>query len=55
MQTNFVLSRRVWDWCARHGVRLVYASSAATYGDGSQGFDDADDLAALSALRPLNA
>ena len=34
------------------GARLVYASSAATYGDGSAGF--ADDMAALSALRPLN-
>ncbi len=55
VQTNFVLSRRLWDWCAHHGVRLVYASSAATYGDGTLGFDDADDLASLSALRPLNA
>ena len=55
VQTNFVLSRRLWDWCAKAGVRLIYASSAATYGDGAQGFDDADDLQALSALRPLNA
>jgi ADP-L-glycero-D-manno-heptose 6-epimerase len=54
-QTNIVLSRRLWDWCADHGVRLVYASSAATYGDGADGFDDADDLAALARLRPLNA
>jgi ADP-L-glycero-D-manno-heptose 6-epimerase len=34
---------------------LIYASSAATYGDGSLGFDGRDDLASLTALRPLNA
>ena len=55
IHTNFTLSRRLWDWCAGHGVKLVYASSAATYGDGAQGFEDADDLASLSKLRPLNA
>ena len=38
--TNVELSRHIWHWCANHGVRLVYASSAATYGDGSAGFDD---------------
>ncbi len=54
-QTNFGLSRDLWRWCAEHGVRLVYASSAATYGDGAQGFDDADDAASLARLRPLNA
>ena len=55
VQTNFVLSRRLWDWCAEAGVRMLYASSAATYGDGTTGFEDADDLASLSTLRPLNA
>lgn len=54
LHTNFTLSRRLWDWCADHGVKLVYASSAATYGDGAQGFDDADDLVLLQRLRPLN-
>ena len=34
VQTNFVLSRDLWNWCAEHGRRLIYASSAATYGDG---------------------
>jgi ADP-L-glycero-D-manno-heptose 6-epimerase len=53
--TNFTLSRDLWDWAAERGGRLIYASSAATYGDGSAGFADADDLASLSALRPLNA
>jgi ADP-L-glycero-D-manno-heptose 6-epimerase len=52
--TNVELSRRIWDWCADRGVRLVYASSAATYGDGSQGFDDDFTLPALERLRPLN-
>ena len=39
-------------WCTDAGKRLIYASSAATYGDGSAGFDDGE---ALSRLRPLNA
>jgi ADP-L-glycero-D-manno-heptose 6-epimerase len=52
--TNVELSRSIWHWCANHGVRLVYASSAATYGDGSAGFDDDASLAALQKLRPLN-
>ena len=42
-------------WCAASGKRLIYASSAATYGDGSAGFDDDGDCAALAKLRPLNA
>lgn len=51
---NVELSRQLWHWCADHGVRLVYASSAATYGDGSAGFDDDMSLPALEKLRPLN-
>lgn len=54
-ETNLRLSQRVWRWCAEHGVPLVYASSAATYGDGSAGFEDDDDPKALARLRPLNA
>jgi ADP-L-glycero-D-manno-heptose 6-epimerase len=52
--TNVELSRSIWHRCANHGVRLVYASSAATYGDGSAGFDDDLSLTALEKLRPLN-
>ena len=52
--TNVELSRRLWTWCTARGVRLVYASSAATYGDGTQGFDDAASLADLERLRPLS-
>ena len=50
--TNVELPLRLWHWCAARGVRLVYASSASTYGDGSGGF--ADDIAGLAALRPRN-
>lgn len=52
--TNVELSRRLWEWCADRGVRFVYASSAATYGDGTQGFADDFSLPALHRLRPLN-
>jgi ADP-L-glycero-D-manno-heptose 6-epimerase len=55
LKTNFALSRDLWDWCCGHDVQLVYASSAATYGDGHEGFDDDDDFASLQKLRPLNA
>ncbi|MBN8904245.1 MAG: ADP-glyceromanno-heptose 6-epimerase, partial [Rhodospirillales bacterium] len=52
--TNVELSRMLWEWCADRRVRLVYASSAATYGDGSGGFEDDFSLPALEKLRPLN-
>jgi len=52
--TNVELPLRLWRWCASRGVRLVYASSAATYGDGSAGFDDDPTPQALARLRPLN-
>jgi ADP-L-glycero-D-manno-heptose 6-epimerase len=45
----------LWDWCARTATPLVYASSAATYGDGSAGFVDDERPQALADLRPLNA
>jgi ADP-L-glycero-D-manno-heptose 6-epimerase len=43
------------EWCTSARKRLIYASSAATYGDGSAGFDDDPSCEALSRLRPLNA
>jgi ADP-L-glycero-D-manno-heptose 6-epimerase len=55
VETNFRLSCRLWRWCADHNTPLIYASSAATYGDGSHGWRDDDDPAHLAALRPLNA
>ena len=52
---NVRLTLDLVDWCARHGVRLIYASSAATYGDGAHGFDDDGSSGALAKLQPLNA
>ncbi len=52
--TNVELSLRLWNWCAARGVRFVYASSAATYGNGAQGFEDDFSPAHLTTLRPLN-
>jgi len=42
-------------WCTESGTRLIYASSAATYGSGADGFDDVFSTDALARLRPLNA
>jgi ADP-L-glycero-D-manno-heptose 6-epimerase len=55
VETNFSLALQLWEWCSWRGTRLIYASSAATYGNGAAGFDDALDVAALARLRPLNA
>lgn len=52
--SNVRLTLDLWEWCARTGARLIHASSAATYGDGSAGFDDDGSPAALARLRPLN-
>lgn len=55
IRTNFGLSRDLFRWCADRQRRFIYASSAATYGDGSLGFEDRDDFESLASLRPLNA
>jgi ADP-L-glycero-D-manno-heptose 6-epimerase len=55
VENNFRLSRALWLWCKENDVRLVYASSAATYGDGAVGFKDEESIEALAHLRPLNA
>ena len=52
--TNLALPQRLWDWCADAGVPFIYASSAATYGDGTLGFEDDARPEALARLRPLN-
>jgi ADP-L-glycero-D-manno-heptose 6-epimerase len=54
IDSNFRLSLRLLDWCTLTRTRLIYASSAATYGDGSEGFVDDQSPAALRRLRPLN-
>lgn len=52
--SNFRTSKLLWEWCARTRTPLIYASSAATYGDGAQGFNDDQSPESLDALRPLN-
>jgi len=54
IETNFRLSLRLLDWCTANAVPLIYASSAATYGDGEQGFGDDGSVAGLKKLRPMN-
>lgn len=51
-RVNVEYSQKVWDYCTRAGVPLIFASSGATYGDGTQGYDD--DEQAMAGLRPLN-
>lgn len=52
--TNLNYSVALWRWCTAAGKRLIYASSAATYGDGACGFDDRGGVAELKRLQPLN-
>jgi ADP-L-glycero-D-manno-heptose 6-epimerase len=52
--TNFTLSLKLWDWCTERGVPFIYASSAATYGNGDEGFEDEETPEGLARLRPLN-
>src|SRR3954466_4677990 len=54
METNFRLSLRLLDWCTANRIPFIYASSAATYGDGTQGFVDDWSLPALRQLKPMN-
>lgn len=53
-ENNFRLTLDLWNWCTAHNVPFIYASSAATYGDGSHGFVDDGDMESLAKLRPLN-
>ncbi len=52
MENNFHYSCRLAEWAMRKRCRFIYASSAATYGDGTLGFDDSDDVS--RTLRPIN-
>jgi ADP-L-glycero-D-manno-heptose 6-epimerase len=51
---NLNYSIALWRWCAAAKKPLIYASSAATYGDGAAGFDDAGGLEEFKRLRPMN-
>jgi ADP-L-glycero-D-manno-heptose 6-epimerase len=52
LENNYRYTRRLSSWCVARGARFVYASSAATYGDGTHGYCDED--AVTPGLRPLN-
>jgi ADP-L-glycero-D-manno-heptose 6-epimerase len=54
MENNFRTSMRLLDWCTGANVPFIYASSAATYGDGVQGFNDEWSPEALQKLKPMN-
>lgn len=49
---NLDYSKKVWEYCTRLGIPLVYASSAATYGSGELGYADDHDI--IPRLLPLN-
>jgi ADP-L-glycero-D-manno-heptose 6-epimerase len=51
LEDNIRYSQQLWNWCAQHQVPLLYASSAATYGAGEEGYHDTG----IDSLRPLNA
>lgn len=50
-RNNFEYTKALWNYCADKRISFIYASSAATYGDGHQGFDDEKDI---DDLLPLN-
>ena len=52
-ELNVQYSKDIWRICSGHDIPLVYASSAATYGDGRQGYEDDHDV--VGSLKPLNA
>lgn len=52
LRNNYEYTKRLWRWCTLNGKRFIYASSAATYGMGDQGYGD--DHERIASLRPLN-
>ena len=52
LRDNFEYTKNLAEYCLKNTIRFIYASSGATYGDGSHGFDDDDS--GLNKLRPLN-
>ncbi len=50
-KNNFEYTKALWEYCSNMQIPFIYASSAATYGDGSKGFDDRQDI---DKLEPLN-
>lgn len=52
LDNNYRYTRDLCEWCLSQGIRFVYASSAATYGDGDLGYSDADEK--TPGFSPLN-
>lgn len=52
MSNNYEYSKTLASYCFEHGIRFIYASSAATYGNGELGFSD--DTSILDSLKPMN-
>lgn len=52
MENNYRYTLKLADHCVSNDIRFIYASSAATYGMGEQGYDD--DESALQQLKPMN-
>ena len=52
LRNNYQYTRVLCNWALANEIRFVYASSAATYGDGAQGYDDSDEM--TPGLKPLN-
>lgn len=52
IENNYKYTQVLARWCVKHGKKFVYASSAATYGDGAHGFDD--DHGGIEKLKPMN-
>lgn len=50
---NLNYSKKIWKYCTKHKIPLIYASSASTYGDGKLGYDDKED-SLIYNLKPLN-
>lgn len=55
VKNNIQLSINLYDYCIENKIRFIYASSAATYGNGENGLSDQEDVAYLDCLKPLNA
>lgn len=50
-KNNYEYTKTLWKFCTENQISFIYASSAAAYGDGKEGFDDKEDI---KRLRPLN-
>ena len=54
LKNNLEFSIKILKFCTNNKIRFIYASSASTYGDGSNGFNDNENYVYLSKLKPLN-